>query len=367
MINSDSLSNILYIDLSKKRSWVKKRDDLIQDFIGGAGVAIHLLKEECPEGIDPLSPENPIILCVGPLTGLFPMASKTVAMFKSPLTGNLGESHAGGRSAIAIRLAGYGAIVVKGSSEVPIYLAIYKNQVYFKDATTMWGMKSSFTPGTLMRQNESGSGLRAIMRIGLAGENSVSYSAVTTETFRHFGRLGMGAVFGSKNLKGIVISANNSIEIKEKRAYKKLYADIYDQATSSSLKKYHHLGTAGNINPLNLLKALPTKNLKSNSFPNADKISGENLAKNYLGRRLACAHCPVACIHIAALREPYGKVPYFYKTTMVGYDYEPIFALGTMLGIDEPEGLLKLIDIVEKVCIDAMSAGVVMAWSTEIL
>ena len=82
-------------------------------------LAIRLLEEECPQGADPLGPENPIILAVGPLVGHYPLASKTVAMFKSPHTGNLGESHAGGRSAVAIRMAGYGAIVIRGAEQCP--------------------------------------------------------------------------------------------------------------------------------------------------------------------------------------------------------------------------------------------------------
>ena len=88
-------------------------------------MAAQLLLKSCPEGCDPLGPDNPIVFAVGPLTGLFPLASKTVAMFKSPHTGNLGESHCGGRSAVAIRMAGYGAIVIEGKSETPVYLAIH--------------------------------------------------------------------------------------------------------------------------------------------------------------------------------------------------------------------------------------------------
>jgi aldehyde:ferredoxin oxidoreductase len=113
MLPDDPLRRVLYIDLTRRRSWVEERADLFEASLGGAGVAIRLLAEECPAGADPLGPDNPIILAVGPLVGLYPIASKTVAMFKSPHTGNLGESHAGGRSAIAIRMAGYGAIVIR--------------------------------------------------------------------------------------------------------------------------------------------------------------------------------------------------------------------------------------------------------------
>ncbi len=368
MIAADSLANVLYVDLTKKRFRTVRREDLFSRYLGGAGVAAQLIAEECPPNADPLSPENPIIMAVGPLTALFPLASKTVAMFKSPLTGNLGESHCGGRSAIAIRCAGFGAIVIKGESATPIYLAIHSNGVSFRDASSLWGMVSSFTVGRIIRENEKGAGIRTIMRIGGAGENLVSYACVTTETYRHFGRLGLGAVFGSKKLKAVVISGNHSLPISNKKAYRETYDSIYQAAvTSTVMKKYHDLGTAENIAPLNAMGGLPTKNLTATSMENAAAISGEQLAEHFLGRRLACSHCPVGCIHIAALREPYVDEAYFYKTSMISYDYEPIYALGSMLGIADPKGLLKLIEWVEKWAFDAMSAGVVLAWATEAL
>jgi aldehyde:ferredoxin oxidoreductase len=117
--------------------------------------------------------------------------------------------------------------------------------------------------------------------------------------------------------------------------------------------------------PLNLQRGLPTMNLRMTTSPEAEHISGERLAENYLGRRVACAHCPVACIHIAALREPYENEPYFYKTTMIPYDYELIYGLGSMVGIFDEKAMLHLIDAVEIWGIDAMSTGVVLSWATE--
>lgn len=366
MYDMDTLVNVLYIDLNKKTFRVKQRYDLFEDSMGGTGVATKLLHEECPEGIDPSSPENPVIFAVGPLTSLFPLASKTVSMFKSPVSGNLGESHAGGRSAIAIRMAGYGAIVIKGESDIPIYLEIKDGKVFFRNATTLWGMSNCLVVGSIIRQKTTGAGLRAIMRIGNGGENGVSYSSVTTETFRHFGRLGLGAVLGSKKVKGIAISGRSTIPIEDKKAYRTIYDKIYKTAVESPvMKKYHDLGTAVNIRNLNILGALPTKNLQSGKFEEADRITGEHLAEEYLGRRLACAHCPVACIHIATLREAYEDEPYFYKTTWVGYDFELIYALGSSLGISDPEGMLQLIDKVERYGIDSMSTGVVLSYATE--
>lgn len=360
------LQNVLYIDLNRKRFWIENRKDLFEKYLGGVGVATQLLLEECPKNVNPFDPENPIIFAVGPLTGVYPLASKTVAMFKSPHTGNLGESHAGGRSAIAIRSAGYGAIVIKGASETPVYLAIHGNKVCFRDASILWGMRSTFTVGRIIREKEPGAGIRTIMRIGRAGEKLVTYASVITETYRHFGRLGLGAVFGSKKLKAILVSGKHSIPVNDRKLYRELYDEIYDAAVKSPImRKYHDLGTPANVLPLNELGALPTKNLKQSKFEYAEKISGESLAENYLGRRISCANCPVACIHLAALREPYIDEPYFYKTTWVSYDYEPIFALGSMLGGFDVPSLLKLLDEIDTQGLDAMSTGVTLAWATE--
>ncbi len=368
MNKQNLLVMVLYIDLSKKKFWTEDRSDLFKEYIGGAGVGIKLLHEECPEGADPYGSENPIIFAVGPLTGLLPLASKTVAFFKSPHTGNLGESHAGGRSAIAIRSAGYGAIVIRGTSSIPVYLVIKDNMVHFRDATTLWGMQSSFTAGRIIRQNESGSGVRSIMRIGQAGENKISYACVTTETYRHFGRLGLGAVFGSKKLKAIMVAGDKPLAVSDSKKYRNLYKDIYDTAVKSPvMKKYHDLGTPSNILGLNKLKGFPTRNLQQSCFEGADEISGENIAEKFLGRRIACSHCPVGCIHLAALREPYDDEPYFYKTSMISYDYELIYALGSLLGGSEVPGLLKLMDEIEVMGMDSMSSGVILAWVTEML
>lgn len=366
MNTKDTISRVLYIDVTEKKYWVEDRSDLFDEYLGGAGVGIKLLQEECPPKADPLSPENPIILLTGPLVGSFPLASKTVAMFKSPHSGDIGESHAGGRSSVAIRLAGYGAIVIRGASDMPIYVVVDGNKVFFKDATTLWGMSSSLAAARIIREREGGVGYRSILRIGPAGEKLITYASVTAETYRHFGRLGLGAVFGSKKLKALMITGKQTLNIVDKKAFRQLYNRIYNEATTSAvMRKYHDIGTPINVNNLNLLKALPTKNLQKAEFDKVEKLTGEHIAENYLGRRVACAHCPIACIHLANLRESYKDSPYFKKTTFVGYDYEIIFALGTMLEISEPNDLFLLTEEVERYCMDAMSTGVILAWVTE--
>lgn len=360
-----SLYNVLYIDLTEGKYEVQERRDLFEKYIGGAGVAIKLLEEECPKGADPLSPDNPIIFAVGPFTALYPLASKTVAMFKSPLTGNLGESHAGGRSAVAIRLAGYGAIVIKGASEKPVYISIVNDQVKIRDATTLWGMRSSYAVGRVLREVEPGAGRRTIMRIGIAGENLVRYASVVVESYRHFGRLGLGAVFGSKKLKAMVVVGTRSVEIEDLKGYMEVYEEIYREVTGTEvMSKYHVLGTAENVLPLNALGALPTRNLQQTRFEQAENISGEILAEKFLAKKIACTHCPIGCIHLAALRIAFAP-GHEYETLIIPYDYEPIYALGSMLGIGSPEALLRLIEKVDGLGLDAMSTGVAMAWATE--
>ncbi len=360
-------SKVLYIDLSRKRWWIEDRKDLFDKWLGGIGVAIQLYKENVDRDADPLGPQNVIIFAIGPLTGLFPMCSKTISVFKSPLNGYVFESHAGGRSALAIRFAGYGAIVIKGSSEKPVYLVIDDRKVHFNDASALWGMKSTETIGRVLREVTQGSGYRTIMRIGIAGEKMIRYANVNVDTYRHFGRGGLGAVFGSKKLKAVVIIGRRAVKLDKRYLgdYMKLYKEIYETAISTTaLKKYHDLGTPQNVLVLNSLGALPTRNFSSTRFEEADKISGEYLAERYLGRRLACSGCPVACIHIAALREPTGE-PYFYKTTFVGYDYEPIYAIGSDLGVGDPEGMLKLFRAIEEYGLDVITTGNVLAWITE--
>jgi len=368
LTQAKDMNRVLYIDLTKKDNKIENREDLFDEYLGGSGVAIKLLEEECPKGIDPLSAGNPIIFAVGPLTALYPSASKTVAMFKSPLTGNLGESHTGGRSAMAIKLAGYGAIVIKGSSDIPVYLAIHGDEVKFKDASSIWGIEA-VAVGRILREVEPGAGVRTIIRIGRAGEKGVRYACAVCETYRHFGRLGLGAVMGSKKLKAAVISADKSIEIpKDKRKeYKLVYDEIQDVVVETdAMEKYHDLGTAGKIYEMNKLGGMAYKNLESASAPEeiAREFSGENIAEKYLSRRVSCAHCPVGCIHLASLRELY-EPGYYFKTTTIPYDNETIYALGFMLGMKSAEDYLRLIDVVDRIGMDAISTGVTLAWATE--
>ncbi len=366
MSHESLVSRVLFIDLSSWSFHIENRPELFHDRLGGAGAGIRLLEELCPVGADPLGPENPIIFTVGVATALFPLASKCVAMFKSPLTGNLGESHAGGRTAVAIRSAGYGAIVITGIASHPVYLSITKDGVAFRDARALWGTGRSDTAARIIRSKDGTPGTRSILRIGRAGENLVRYASVTSETYRHFGRMGLGAVFGSKKLKAVLISGDDHIPVSDTKKYRDLYDRLFDQVTKSPLmQKYHEIGTPVNVKSLSAMGALPVKNLTEQRLIGAESSSGEEFARQFLSRRVACSHCPVSCIHIGQIRIPYPNDPYFFKTIPVSYDYEPIYSLGFMLGVSDPAQILTLIDYIEQVGLDAMSAGVCAAWATE--
>lgn len=131
------LKNVLYIDLTSRSYYIKDRRDLYEKYLGGVGVATNLMLEEYIEGTGPLDPEMPIILSTGPLSGVYPTCTKTVALFHSSHNGELGESYARGHLAMSMRYSGYETIVIKGASQYPVYVAIHNDKVIFRDASSI--------------------------------------------------------------------------------------------------------------------------------------------------------------------------------------------------------------------------------------
>lgn len=355
---------ILFINLETQKLRIEIRPDL-NEYLGGVGIATKLFEENFHPDLDPLDAEQPVVFAIGAASTVFPVLTKTVAVFYSPHTGELGESYAGGRLAFAMLHAGFDAIVLSGRSAKPTYISIRSDNVAFKDARALWGLPSTII-GRIIREREPGPGKRSIIRIGPAGENGVTFASVCVDTYRHFGRLGLGAVLGSKNLKAIQVFGTNSIPIKDFKAYWKAYREIYEKCTNTELmQKYHDLGTSINIEPLNAIGALPTKNLKQTVFESGESISGEKFAEDNLVRKMACVGCPVGCIHIGQFRREFDK-GHEYESISVGYDYELLFALGSFIGIKSTQQILELIEVVEELGMDAMSAGVVLGWATEV-
>jgi aldehyde:ferredoxin oxidoreductase len=360
---NEKFVRVLTIDLTTRLVRVLKREDLFP-FLGGVGIASKLLDEYMYPDLSPLSPMQPIVFANGAATTVFPVITKTVAMFISPLTGELGESYAGGRMALTMLHAGYDAIVITGKAKEPCYISILEKAIEIKDARAFWGMDSDKV-GQYIRQREPFSGKRSIVRIGPAGENLCSFASVCVDTYRHFGRLGLGAVFGSKNLKAVQIAGDRSMPIPDFPKYFKVYSDIYNTVRNTEImSKYHDAGTSINVEPLSVGGGLPTNNLTATSFESVGELSGDTFAKKNLVRKQACTGCPVGCIHIGQFRREFDH-GYEYEAVSVGYDYELIYALGTFLGIKTSDEVLQLIEAVEEVGVDAMSCGVVLGWATE--
>ncbi len=334
-------------------------------YMGGSGLAASLFEKYGLIGEPAFHPDQPLIFAIGPLTGAFPLMSKTVCGFKSPYNENYAETHAGGRSAMSLRFAGLDALVVRGRAEHPAVVVVGSRTLKVLDAHYLWGA-DVFTTGKLLRKIVPGnSGHRSILRIGPAGENLQAYACINVDTYRHFGRLGAGAVMGAKNLKGIVIHGDADLPLPENKDYPKLFADIHAKVTATDMmEKYHNLGTPVNVLPLNELKSLPWRNLQATADPDAAKVSGEEFADKLLMSNAACSGCPVGCIHVGMLREMFSDKHRFF-IRQVPYDHEPNFACGSMLGVTDPKEILALIDAADRQGLDVISAGVALAWATE--
>jgi len=333
---------------------------------GGSGLAAHLFAKYGHMDKPWDDPEQPLIFTIGPLTGYFPLMSKTVCAFKSPYHNQYAESHAGGRSALALRFADLDAVVITGKASKPVCISLGSRRIEIKEVHYLWGM-DVYATGKYFRHMFRGSGHRSILRIGPAGERGSPMACINADTYRHFGRLGGGAVMGMKNLKGISIRGDATFLLPENKDYPKLFEEVHKQLTDTEMmSKYHDLGTPINVIPLNKLRALPVRNLQQTSDPNIAGISGEKFAEVALLRNNACSGCPVGCIHIGFVRERFAKENrYLYR--QVSYDHEPIFATGSMLGVLDCFKVLDIIDVVERMGLDVMSGGVALAWATEAL
>jgi aldehyde:ferredoxin oxidoreductase len=354
---------VLVVNLSEGKGKVVQLDGRNSE-AGGSGLAALLFSKYGHPQRPWDDPEQPVIFAIGPLTGYFPLMSKTVCSFKSPYHDQYTESHAGGRSALSLCFANLDALVFVGRSDTLCCLKVSSRSLEIKNVAFMQGM-DVLESGKLLRSMFKGSGHRSILRIGIAGENGAAMAGINADTYRHFGRLGGGAAMGAKNLKGIVIQGDAIFPQPEGKEYARLFAEVYNQVTATDMmKKYHNLGTPANLQGLNDIKSLPWRNLQASSDPAISAINGERFAEDTLLRNSACSGCPVGCIHVGCVRERF-MADHRYTFKQVAYDYEPIFSLGTMLGVTDTRAVLNILDVMEKTGLDAMSGGVALAWATE--
>lgn len=357
---------VLRVHLDSGQGEVISFGDRFAD-LGGSGLAARLFQSfGLPdERFD--HPDQPLIFAIGQLTGFFPLMSKVVCGFKSPYHDQYAESHAGGRMALALKFAGFDALMLTGRAALLSCVLVGSRRIEVRDVHFL-GHEDVFQTGRLLRRMFPQSpGHRSIARIGPAGENGSAFACINVDTYRHFGRLGAGTVMGGKNCKAVIIQGDESQDIPQGKAYRNLFRSIYRDLTSTKMmSKYHDLGTAQNMTPLNALQSLPWRNLQSTRDSRVEAISGEHYADEMLLRNTACSGCPVGCIHVGVLREQFAD-GHRFKYSQVAYDYELLFALGSMLGVTDPSSVLSLIHAVEQQGLDAISTGVALAWATEAL
>jgi len=354
---------VLAVDLSTGKRTISDIDG--RDAVaGGSGLAAMLFEKYGIRDKPWNEPGQPLIFAIGPLTGYFPLMSKTVCAFKSPYHDQYAESHGGGRSALSLRFADFDALVIIGRAATPSALIVGSRKIEIRDVHYLWGT-DLYAAGKVLRRMLPGSGHRTIMRIGPAGERQSAMACINADSYRHFGRLGGGAVMGAKNLKAIMIHGDSNFVLPESKEYVKVFDKVYkDMTDTDMMSKYHNLGTPGNVRVMNDLRALPIRNLQATTDPAAEGISGEKFAEVALLRNAACAGCPVGCIHIGFVRERFQEENrYVYR--QISYDHELVFAVGSMLGVMDCFEILKLIDVAEKMGLDVMSPGVALAWATE--
>jgi aldehyde:ferredoxin oxidoreductase len=356
---------VLLVDLSSGQRAIKDLDGRNR-VAGGSGLAALLFEKYGLLDKPWNDPRQPLIFAIGPLTGYFPLMSKTVCAFKSPYHDQYAESHGGGRSALSLRFADYDALVITGRAALPSALIVGSRQIEVRDVHYLWGTDLQVA-GKVLRRMFPGSGHRTILRIGPAGERQSPMACITADTYRHFGRLGGGGVMGAKNLKAIMIHGDGSFPLPEGKEYGKVFDKVHaDMTDTDMMSKYHNLGTPVNVAGLNEIKSLPIRNLQATTDPAVAGITGERFAEVALLRNAACAGCPVGCIHIGFVRERFREENrYIYR--QISYDFELIFAVGSMLGVMDCFEVLKLIDVAEKMGLDVMSPGVALAWATEAL
>ena len=318
---------ILRVNLGDKTYRVEDLDlELAKKFIGGRGLGTKLYMDEVAPTIEPLSPENKLVIITGPLTGTaVPTGCRYMVVTKSPLTGMIASSNSGGRWGAVLKYAGYDGVILEGKAEKPCYINIVDdNKVEILEAADLWGTTSR----TCMEKLQNIHPDCSVLNIGPAGETLSLLAAVINEGERAAGRSGVGAVMGSKNLKAICVSAARGVMPVHN-------GEALQAATSACRAKIKENGVAGEglptygtavlVNVVNQVGAYPTKNWQESYDEKADDTSGETLKEKYLVKNGYCHRCPIGCGRVV---EVAGKV-------VGGPEYETIWGFGSNCGVSD--------------------------------
>jgi len=346
-------NRILEIDLSKGKSSIieiSEKDRAM--YLGGKGLGLKIIYDRIKTGIDPLGEDNMVAFMMGVLIGTgTPSAGRFDAVTKSPLTGIMTSSSCGGPFGMALKTSGWDGVLIKGKSKSPVYLVVDSKGVEFKSASKIWGMDIDKAQKAI---DHHGTGS---VVIGPAGENLVRFANICSG-HRFLGRGGMGAVLGSKNLKGIVAKGKEFKILPVKKAKfdktrKKLLK--YINANDVTSKSYRNFGTNANVNLCNAGGILPVRNFTGGAHGEAHKISGEDMAEKYDTKYSTCKPCSILCGHKANFDGVVRQVP----------EYETTALFGSNLEIFEPVKIAEWNDQCSRLGIDTISTAGTIAWTME--
>lgn len=348
---------VMLIELDEQSiHWEPLDETVLRRFLGGTGLGAYLLYTYSPPGVDPLSPENPLIFVTSPLVGSrLTTSSKFAVVTKSPLTGFIGDSLSSSFLATELKKTGFDAIVVTGRSPSPTMLAITDDSVEFLDASHLLGMSTSKTEEAVKAQL---GGMYRVASIGPAGENLVRFASIANDGGRQAGRTGPGAVMGSKNLKAIAVRGRQTVSFADPDALGAIRADLSRRSLGDATEKYRTLGTLANVSVFNRLGTLPTRNFQQSTFEGAEAVSGETFQTSHHVRNAHCANCTIGCEHIV-------------RTTDGGADttgrmeYESSFALGPLVGVADANAVIRASRLCDDMGMDTISAGGSVAWAME--
>jgi len=351
---------ILHIDLTTGKTHTEPlNEDYAKKYIGGIGLGMRLWLDHSKAGVDPFSPENPLILTTGPISGtVWPTGGNGHAFVsKSPQSYGVGESKSHGSFGTELKRAGYDAVIFKGKAEKPVYVWIDDDSVQILDASHLMGKSPAETEDAI--REELGDYYIRVAAIGPAGEKLVRIACIINDKTRAAGRTGMGAVMGSKNLKAIAVRGTRDITVAKPDEFMEFVKEFHERMKGPATKKYRTLGTPENVLVHNALHCMPTRNYNNAHFEGAEKVSGESLNERFVAKIIGCSSCAMRCEHVCVV--PEGP----YKGTMTRMEYEPLWALGPYCGVDRLDAIIKAMDLCNYYGIDSIGAGVIVGFAMD--
>lgn len=355
---------ILHADLTSGELWIEEPDEeFYRHYMGGSNFGLYYLLNHMPAGVDPLGPDNVLTLMLSVLTGApFSGQSRVTASAKSPLTGGIGDSQAGGFFPAEFKFAGFDGAVIYGQSDHPVYLWLHHGEAELRDARELWGLGAWDTETTI--REELDDDRIEVACIGPAGENLVRYAAIMNMRNRACGRTGMGAVMGSKNLKAVAVRGQARVEVADQKAVKRIAAHgAKELKANPDMDSLAEFGTAGGVMSQQFAGGLPTRNYQSGHFEGAEAISGERMAETILVERDTCYACVVRCKRVVEAHrgQPIGDV----EPELGGPEYETVSTFGSYCEIDDLVAISKANALCNDYGLDTIACGATIAWAME--